>query len=124
MSELKNRTGDHREEEDLKQAMDQIEVVGSSNLELPAKNERENLASSQKMAGLSKTLEKLHQRKPSAGSAAVESEDLSHQPSAEFLERLERENNKEPIGSSAISDKFLGSGDFTALEDPLLGSAL
>ena len=33
-------------------------------------------------------------------------------------------NNKEPIASSAISDKFLGSGDFTALEDPLLGSAL
>ena len=33
-------------------------------------------------------------------------------------------NNKEPVGSSAISDKFLGSGDFTGLEDPLLGSAL
>jgi len=102
--------------------MDQIEIrVGSNNLELPAKGERDNLASSQKMTDLG-MLEKVHhhQRQPSAGSA-IESEDLSHQPSAEFLERLERVNKQEAAaGSSAFSDKMLGSGEFN---DQLHGSA-
>ena len=75
------------------------------------------------MVGLSGALnEKGHSGKPSSASN-IESE-MSHQPSAEFLERLERVNKQEPFISSNISDKLLGSGDFTGFDEPLLPSAL
>ena len=50
--------------------------------------------------------------------------DLSHPPSAEFLERLERVNKQEPFISSVISDNLIGSGGFAELQDPLMASAL
>lgn len=74
------------------------------------------------MVGLSSAFEKGHSGKPSSASN-IESE-MSHQPSAEFLERLERVNKQEPFISSNISDKLLGSGDFTGFDEPLLPSAL
>lgn len=74
------------------------------------------------MIGLSGPLDKGHSHKPSSASN-IES-DMSHQPSAEFLERLERVNKQEPFISSNISDKLLGSGDFGVFDEPLLPSAL
>ena len=74
------------------------------------------------MVGLSNTLDRGHTHNPSQASN-VESE-ISHQPSAEFLERLERVNKNEPLISSAKSDKLLGSGDFTGSEEPMLPSGL
>lgn len=75
------------------------------------------------MVGTREPLDQAHSRKPSSTSGLEDSE-ASHQPSAEFLERLERVNKQEPLISSVISDNFMGSRDFTALDDPMLASAL
>jgi hypothetical protein len=74
------------------------------------------------MVSLGGPLEKgLHSHKPSIGSG-LESE-ISHQPSAEFLERLERVNKQEPFISSGTSDNMLTSGDFR-VDAPLFQSAI
>ncbi len=123
LSELKSKNGEPSEEDELKQAMEQIEIKTPNAVEAIQPASQVNMASSQQMVGISGALDKVHARRPSSNSA-IDSDNMSHQPSAEFLERLERVNKQEPFISSAISDKLLGSNDFTGLDDPMLASAL
>lgn len=62
-----------------------------------------------------------HSRKQSSNS--VPESEVSHQPSAEFLERLEKVNKQEPFISSTMSENLLGSGNFTAIEGVLMPAA-
>lgn len=79
-------------EEELKRAMDLVEKQldpDGTNLQLP-RDRKNNIASTQNTIELGLLLEKENSLHQDSVASAIESEEISHRPSAEFLERLER----------------------------------